>query len=242
MPGKLADNKNNQNSDILFDLSPEDDVKLRDSSLLSLVNYGQIRETVVVLGTDGKTYDIVLALLWDEDFIDILKKTQAYASDPVLRGRLLRRLKIFKAIQSIGDIDYDDDSDVIKQRELWTLLSRMSDMQVDYLDGEYSRIELDRNLHMADDIKALGVALNETAPEEVKLKSKTEATKTDQNHETIMAQHKTTQDIINDDVEKSLQEHGLGGLESTVNISPLKSTKVDDQSIENIEKTEKSDD
>ena len=69
------------NSDILFDLNPDDDVKLRTSSLMGLINYGQEDQIIKVLGVKGEQYSIKIALLWDDDYIDMLKKTSSYSSD-----------------------------------------------------------------------------------------------------------------------------------------------------------------
>lgn len=94
--------------DVLFDLTPEDDKVLQESDLLQLVNYGQMQKPIKVPGTDGRTYTIEMALLWDEDYIDILRKTSSYSSDPILRVRIMRRLKLYKSIQKIDSHEYSN--------------------------------------------------------------------------------------------------------------------------------------
>lgn len=156
MAGQLAaERERTRSSDILFDLTPEDDKKLLESDLLDLINYGQVKKPIKVPGANGRTYEMELALLWDEDKIDILKKTMDYASDPILRNAILRRLKLYKAIQRIDKRDYSDPDNVSAKRELWAILSRLSDAQVEYLDTRYIEIELGRNMQMIDAVKAL---------------------------------------------------------------------------------------
>lgn len=159
-------------SDILFDLTIDDDRNLSESELLSLVNYGQVTDSIKVCGSDGATHSIQLALLWDEDYIDILKKTSKYATDPSLRARLVRRLRLHKAIQKIDSYQFDDPKDVAAQRNLWHLLCRMADVQIEYLDGKYGEMETLRNSNVVSDIKSLDTSLRETAPEEIRKKLK----------------------------------------------------------------------
>ena len=171
MAGTVAHGKI-RSADILFDLTPEDDKKLQESDLIQLVNYGQLFKEVEVMGTDGKVYKVELALLWDEDYVDILKKTQSYSEDAILRVKVLRRLKLHKAIQRIDSHQYDDVDDSPAQRELWNILCRMSDAQVEYLDRKYHEIEFERDLSIADAMKMMGDKFEKTAP------SKNESTAT----------------------------------------------------------------
>ena len=164
MAGKLLDAGVHSEPDMLFDLTLDDDKRLSKSDLLSLVNYGQVKKPFTVLGHKGAHHKVEMALLWDEDYVDILKKTTKYASDPNLRVRLVRRLRLHKSIQKIGHHEFMSE-DVQGQRQLWTLLLRMSDAQVEYLDGKYSEMELERNLAMADSIKALDAEMQSTAPD-----------------------------------------------------------------------------
>jgi len=170
----LAEQENRKASDILFDLTPEDDKQLRESDLLDLVNYGQLQEPIQVLGTNGKQYTVEMAILWDEDHIDLLKKTTQYSSDALLRVRVMRRLKLHKSIQSIDDRDYSDESNIPAQRELWAILSRMSDAQIEYLDAKYSEKEMLRNMHVMEAIEQLS-DIKKPAPQEPVIKEEPEA-------------------------------------------------------------------
>lgn len=149
--------------DILFDLTPEDDKALLESDLLSLVNFGQLDKSFKIPGHDGRNYDVAMALLWDEDWLDLLKMTTQYSNDTVLRVKIMRKLKLHRAIQSINNIDYSDTNNKRRQRQLWVLLSRMSEIQIGYLDSKYTEMEIDRNLSTGDAIKALIDVLNDTA-------------------------------------------------------------------------------
>lgn len=167
MPGDIRSDKK-VDTDILFDLTIADDQELSESELLSLVNYGQVSESIKVCGADGATHSIIMALLWDEDYIDILKKTSKYANDPTLRARLVRRLRLHKAIQKIDCYEYDNDQDPKSQRQLWHILCRMADAQIEYLDGKYGELEAKRNTDIISDIRAIDDTLKETAPESIK--------------------------------------------------------------------------
>jgi len=163
MAGQFANGANHKTStqDILFDLTPEDTKQLQESDLLQLVNYGQLSKAVEVLGTNGRKYSIELALLWDEDYVDILKKTQTYSEDSILRVKVLRRLKLYKAIQSIDDRLYNDPGEAQAQRELWTLLCRLSDVQMDLLDSKYHELELERDLTIVEAMGIMGEGFQE---------------------------------------------------------------------------------
>ena len=155
-------------SDILFDLTPEDDVKLQESDLLQLVNYGQLQKPIKVPGTNGRFYNVELALLWDEDYIDVFRKTTAYANDPLLRVRIIRRLKLHKAIQKIDNIDYSNKEDAASQRQLWTILTKLSDKQMECLNLFYEQVELERNLGVATAIGDLIKTFDSTMPGDLK--------------------------------------------------------------------------
>ena len=168
MAGTIPDVRKNADPDILFDLTPEDDKVLTESELISLVNYGQKQSSVKVLGVEGVVHNIQLALLWDEDYVDVLKRTTKYATDPVLRVKVIRRLRLHKAIQTVDSLDYSDALDVKAQRNLWNMLCRMTESQIEYLDGKYSEIELERNMSMAEDIKSIDDTLSDTSPDSLK--------------------------------------------------------------------------
>jgi len=161
MAGMLEESK--KSPDVLFDLTPEDDKTLQESDLLQLINYGQVQKSVEVTGADGSNYEIDMALLWDEDYIDILKKTIQYANDAVLRVQLLDRLKLHKAIQRINKHDYSNKADPVAQRQLWTILCRLSDLQMGILKGKYKQIEIERNLSVPKAIMELNKKADETA-------------------------------------------------------------------------------
>jgi hypothetical protein len=170
MAGTFQDNSSKNPPDILFDLTPEDDALLQESDLTQLVNYGQVIKPVSVFGTDGRKYEITFALLWDEDYIDILRRTVQYANDSLLRVRILRKLKLFKAIQSIDKNDYSNKQDPVKQRQLWTVLSRVSDRQMENLDTFYTKIELERDVLVLTAMKQFFAELDKTAPKELQPK------------------------------------------------------------------------
>ena len=170
MAGNLAEQGRPTNPDILFDLTPEDDKQLRESDLLQLVNYGQLQKPIKVLGTGGKVYTIELALLWDEDHIEILRKTTSYAGDPLLRVQLMRRLKMHKAIQKIDDTDYSDKKDMLLQRRLWAVLSRVADRQMEQLDAMYKQLEIERDLMVLSAMKELYTKLDSTLPKDIRRK------------------------------------------------------------------------
>jgi len=190
MAGSMKHVKGTQ-PDILFDLTPEDDEKLRESDLIQLVNYGQLSKEIELLGTDGKVYKVELALLWDEDYVDILKKTQEYSNDSILRVKILRRLKLFKSIQFIDGHNYADTDDARAQRELWSILCRMSDAQIEQLDNKYHEIELERDLAVVDGMRMLGEKMNETAPskEEEPSGNKSQVSESEQ-HMALFEEHK----------------------------------------------------
>lgn len=153
--------------DILFDLTPEDDQRLQESDLLQLINYGQLQKPVKVQGTDGRVYVIEMALLWDEDYIDILRRTTAYATDPLLRVKIMRRLKLQKAIQKIDGKDYPN-TDIAAQRQLWTILNRLADRQMDCLAALYDQLEAERNLMVGLAMRELSKTLESTSPDSKK--------------------------------------------------------------------------
>ena len=162
--GKKSEKKSDL--DVLFDLTPEDDKRLLGSdALLGLVNFGQITEPVKVMGTDGKQHLMDMALLWDEDYVEILKKTTKWSGDPLLRLRIMRRMKLHKAIQHKDDRDYSHPDNPVAQRELWHVLCRMADVQVEFLDGQYSKIELERNIAFNNAIEELIDTLDSTMPD-----------------------------------------------------------------------------
>ena len=173
MAGILRDDPTKP-SDLLFDLTVEDDKELSKSELLQLVNYGQLQKTVSVLGTDGKQYELDIALLWDEDHIDILRRTSSYAGDPLLRVRIMRRLKMHKAIQRINTIDFSDKADMSKQRILWNVLNKLSDQQMEHMNGLYEQIALERDMVTFKALKQLTEELNKTAPKDIRPKTDTE--------------------------------------------------------------------
>jgi len=168
MAGTVRDERIKKDVDILFDLTIDDTKLLSESDLISLVNYGQLSKSVKVKGSDGSVHKMEFALLWDEDYIDLFKKTTKYANDALLRVKLVRRLRLHKSIQSIDDNDFSNVSDVRSQKLLWAILCRMSDAQIEYLDSKYSEIELERNLSVAEDIKSLDNKLEETVPDIIK--------------------------------------------------------------------------
>lgn len=176
MAGKLgAEQEKLHHSDILFDLTPEDDKGLLESELLDLINYGQVRKPIKIPGASGREYEADLALLWDEDHIDILKRTTAYANDPLLRVRVIRRLKLHKSIQRIDHYKYDDQEDLVAQRQLWAILCRMSDAQIEYLDAKYHETELERNVQMVQAIRTMTAEFD--SEEKKKQKSQTSGNK-----------------------------------------------------------------
>lgn len=154
----------------LFDLTPEDDRILSESELAQLVNYGQLQKTVKVPGVSGNIFSVEMALLWDEDHIDILQRTTSAANDPLLRVRLMRRLKLFKAIQKIDDYDFTNKEDPSSQRKLWTLLCRLADRLIEQLDALYNQIELERDLLVLTAMKQLTEGFTATMPPELKPK------------------------------------------------------------------------
>jgi len=157
-------------ADLLFDLNVDDDVQLSKSELLQLVNYGQLQKTVKIPGTDGKMYEVELAILWDEDHIDVLRKTTSYAGDPLLRVRIMRRLKIHKAIQRIDALDFSDKEDPMKQRLLWSVLNRLSEQQMEYLNTLYEQISMERDMQTFQALKQMSQELSDTAPKDIKPK------------------------------------------------------------------------
>ena len=165
MAGKLAEQERTKSPDILFDLTPEDDKKLRESDLLDLINYGQSQREILIPGTSGKNYKVELALLWDEDYVDILKKTSYLASDNLLRIKVLRRLKLFKSIQRIDSHDYSDGEDPVSQRELWAIFCRLSEIQVEYIEQRYKELELERDFAVSSAIRKLDTAFTDTLTE-----------------------------------------------------------------------------
>lgn len=195
MAGMLEESK--RSPDVLFDLTPEDDKTLRESDLLQLINYGQVQKPVEVTGADGSKYKIEMALLWDEDYIDILRKTIAYANDAVLRVRLIERLKLHKAIQQINTHDYSDKNDPVQQRQLWNILCKLSDLQMSILQGEYKRIELERNLNVTPAIKELNKKADESSTLLKKAEVKPEASQ--QVEERKAAEHEV---MVKDFVDK----------------------------------------
>jgi hypothetical protein len=188
MAGAIPGQKK-QTPEILFDLTPEDDILIQESDLLQLVNHGQLQKPVLVPGTNGKMYEIEMALLWDDDHADVLRRTSAFVPDPILRLRLMRRIKLHKAIQRINNIDYSNKEDPAAQRQLWAVLCRLADAQMEFIDNQYSKLELERNLSFVESMKALNIQLNETAPEDIKPKNKEKpANKTAEEHIQFMAQ------------------------------------------------------
>lgn len=171
----------------LFDLTIEDDRILSESELAQLVNYGQLQKTVKVPGIDGNIFSIELALLWDEDHIDVLQRTTSAANDPLLRVRLMRKLKLFKAIQKIDNHDFSNKEDPIAQRKLWTVLSRMADRLIEQLDALYNQIELERDLLVLTAMKQLTEGFSNTMPPELKPK-KAEQTSVEE-HIRVFEQH-----------------------------------------------------
>lgn len=163
MAGKVAEQVKTKSPDILFDLAPEDDKKLRESDLLDLINYGQVQKEILVPGTNGREYKVEMALLWDEDYLDILKRTTSMAADSILRVKAMRRLKLFKSIQRIDDRDYSDPDDLVSQRELWAILCRLSDIQVEYIEGKYKEIEVERDVTVSVAVQELNQKLDETS-------------------------------------------------------------------------------
>jgi hypothetical protein len=221
MPGIISDEKTRKSPETLFDLTPEDEDKLRESDLLDLVNFGQVSKPVLVPGVNGRKYTVEISLLWDEDYIDILKKTMSYAADPLLRTRVLRRLKLHKAIQRIDAHDYSDSSDVASQRELWLILSKLSDSQVDVLGRHYEIIESERNVMVAQALELLNDALDATTPAPYK-KDISETDKPHTDHAAILAGHQ--QDMSQ--LESELAHHGIS---NQVKTQPVKSRHVEDE-------------
>lgn len=166
MAGKLL-GSGRGNPDVLFDLTPDDNTRLQESDLIQLVNYGQLQKPVKVQGTDGRVYTIEMALLWDEDYTEILKLTSHQASDMLLRSRTMRKLRLHRAIQKIDTHDYSDKTNVEQNRELWTILSRMADKQVERLAALYDQIELERDLLFLTALKQLTESMDSTMPKDI---------------------------------------------------------------------------
>jgi hypothetical protein len=162
MAGELKGS--HKSSDILFDLTPEDDKNLRESDLLDLVNHGQLTDTIDIPGLHGSVYHVRVSLLWDDDYIDILKRTTNYSNDPILRVKLLRKLKLHTAISGINDKDYSDKNDPRAQRELWLILSRLSDTHIEYIDKKYGELEFTRNMDVMDAMQQITEKFDKTSP------------------------------------------------------------------------------
>ena len=220
MPGFLEESK--KSLDILFDLTPDDDKGLRESALLQLINYGQVQQPIEVPGADGTKYKIDIALLWDEDYVDILKKTTAYSNDPVLRIKLLRRLKLHKAIQAIHGTektyDYTNKSDPMAQRQLWAVLCRMAEVQVDVLHSKYEQIEMERNINVTNAITALNKTLDATSTL-LKKPSNSKPETNKQVEETKAQEHSAmVQDFV--DAPKELAESVVEAVEGKTQAQP----------------------
>jgi len=217
MAGTTASGGNRTQPDILFDLTPEDDVKLQESELLQLVNYGQLQKTVKLCGVDGRVYKVEMALLWDEDYIDILRRTSNYANDPLLRIRLMRRLKLHKAIQKIDKRSYEDKEDVVTQRELWLILNRMADKQVEILNALYEQIELERDATMYKAVQQLSDVLNDTMPKDFRKSTET-AGGSQTDHEAVFANATNNQKQQVQAIEDTI----IGAVEGKKSESPSK--------------------
>lgn len=204
MAGTFKNTGAKASQDILFDLTPEDTQLLQESDLLQLVNYGQLARDIEVFGTDGRKYTIELALLWDEDYVDILKKTQSYSEDSILRVKVLRRLKMFKAIQKIDEHSYADPEDRPAQRELWALLCRMSDAQMDFIDAKYHEIELERDLSITD---AMGIMGDQFNKQSSTYKAPRETPKEEQAEQPVKPESKDDKPTDSVDHEKIINEH-----------------------------------
>lgn len=218
-------------SDILFDLTPEDDKKLRESDLLDLVNYGQLSQPVTVPGANGSEYKVEFALLWDDDYINILKKTTQYSNDPILRVKLLRRLKLHTAIQTINNNDYSDKMDPIKQRELWTVLTKLSDVQIEYLENKYLELEYDRNVMITDSIKELNETLDKTSDLKSSGLSDSSSNNLEDEHMALLKQH--SKNDLKDNLEEDNKDSKSTSNEATVRI------KTPKQDLNNVGNTSK---
>ena len=207
MAGVLSGNKK-QASEILFDLTPEDDQLLKEADLLQFVNHGQLQDKIDIPGTDGRKYVVEIALLWDDDHIDLLRRTTAYVSDPLLRVKLIRRLKLHKAIQKIDNLDYSNKEDPTAQRQLWAMLTKLSDTQMEYLDSQYSKLELTRNMAFLDVLKGVSEKLASTVPSEIKPKSETVVT-TAEEHEQLIKQRTTAQQGAESEIADVILQHTI---------------------------------
>jgi hypothetical protein len=168
MAGTLSESKKTS-SDILFDLTPVDDQKLQESDLLALVNFGQLTKSAELLGANGKKYNITFAVLWDEDYIDVLRRTTHYATDPILRSRVMRRLIVFKAIQKIDDTDYAVENE-INRRLLWTMLCKLSDVQMMIVEAKYKEVEYENQVAVTESTIKIAEKLDNTLPSDLKEK------------------------------------------------------------------------
>lgn len=184
MAGKIVDNR--VSSDILFDLTQEDVKKLSESDLISLVNYGQVVEDVKVPSENGGSHVVQFSLLWDEDYIDIFKKTTQYSDDVLLRSRVLRRLKLHKSILRIDGNDYSDKDNPTQQRALWTILCRLADVQIEILHNKYEEIEMQRNLKVREAILALEDKFDNTSKLLKRTKSVEEKEPSVESHEQLV--------------------------------------------------------
>jgi hypothetical protein len=156
------------NTDILFDLDLEDNKTLQESELLQLVNFGQLSKPYDFPGVDGKVYTVYFAVLWDDDYLDILQRTTKYAADPILRSRVMRRLIAFKSIQRINNIDFSNPNDVKSKRLLWTMICKMSDIMVQVLEARYKEMELENTMKVMDAMTAISEKMEATKPEGLK--------------------------------------------------------------------------
>jgi hypothetical protein len=211
MAGTLSESKKTS-SDILFDLTPADDQKLQESDLLALVNFGQLTKPVEILGAKGKKYNITFAVLWDEDYIDVLRRTTQYATDPILRSRIMRRLIVFKAIQKIDDTDYAVENE-INRRLLWNMLCKLSDIQMLILEGKYKEIEYENQVVTMDGTFKIAEKLDNTLPSDLKdkLSKKTSEGSPIEEHAQVMgAVVEKAETKVAVPVEAVLKETGAG--------------------------------
>jgi hypothetical protein len=173
MAGQSPENR--INTDILFDLTSEDNKVLSESELLHLVNFGQLSKAFDFPGVDGRVYKVYFSALWDDDYLDILQRTTKYAADPILRSRVMRRLKLFKSIQRIGTYDFSDADNFKAKRLLWSVICKMSDIMVQVLEARYNELELTNNMQVMDAVTALAEKIEATKPDELKVKNKEES-------------------------------------------------------------------
>lgn len=207
MAGHVQGNASTLSPDILFDITVDDTKNLlTEPELIQFVNYGQLIKPVKVHGTDGTMHTIELALLWDEDHIDTLRKTQHYASDPLLRVRVIRRLKLFLSIQKIDSIDFSDKKNPMTSRKLWTVLTRLSDKQMDILNALYEQIEMERDMTVMTAMGQLSETLT-TADTTAEVPTTQKQNQQLSEHEALINQHLSRQAAAQDDVNRTLDQH-----------------------------------